>query len=68
MERILIGKKGKDIEPGYVWVPYIIQTSPVVIDSNFNTTSIKSRYGVIETKPQIRSRKIKNILKKYEHG
>jgi hypothetical protein len=67
MDRILIGKKGKDIEPGYIWVPYIIMDSPVTIDSNFNTSSIKSRYGVVETVPQKRSKKIKNILEKYEH-
>jgi len=65
MEKILIGKKGKDIiNPGYVWVPYIIENKPVLIDSNFNpSSSIKNRYGgVVETVPQKRSKKIKKIL------
>jgi hypothetical protein len=66
MDRVLIGKKTKSIEPGYVWVPYIIQDLPVIIDSGFNSSSsIKSRYGVAETVPQKRSKKIKNILEKY---
>jgi hypothetical protein len=64
MDRILIGKKTKNIEPGYVWVPYIIEESvPIVVDSNFNPSlSLKNRYGVLETKQQRRSKKIKKIL------
>jgi len=63
MDKILIGKKGKDIEPGYVWVPYILESKTVVVDSNFSPKmSLRSRYGVTETKPQKRSRKIKSIL------
>ncbi len=64
MDKILIGRKGKDIEPGYVWVPYIIlESKTVVMDSNFSPKmSLRSRYGVTETKPQKRSRKIKSIL------
>jgi len=64
MYKILIGRKGKDIEPGYVWVPYILaESKPVVMDSNFSPKmSLRSRYGVTETKPQKRSRKIKSIL------
>lgn len=64
MDKILIGRKGKDIEPGYIWVPYIISSSKtVVMDSNFSPKmSLRSRYGVTETKPQKRSRKIKSIL------
>ena len=64
MDKILIGRKGKDIEPGYVWVPYIIlESKTVVVDSNFSPKmSLRSRYGVTETKPQKRSRKIKSIL------
>ena len=64
MDRILIGKKGKNIEPGYVWVPYIIEESvPIVVDSNFNPSlSLKNRYGVLETKKERRSKKIKKIL------
>jgi len=64
MDRVLIGKKGKGIEPGYVWAPYIIKESePIVIDSNFNPKSVlKSRYGILETKQQRRSKKIKKVL------
>jgi hypothetical protein len=63
MDRILIGKKGKDIEPGYVWVPYIIKESdPILVDSNFNPKMSLSRYGVTETKQQRRSKKIKKVL------
>jgi len=63
MDKILIGRKGKDIEPGYVWVPYILESKTVVVDSNFSPKmSLRSRYGVTETKPQKRSRKIKSIL------
>jgi hypothetical protein len=63
MDKILIGRKGKDIEPGYVWVPYILESKTVVMDSNFSPKmSLRSRYGVTETKPQKRSRKIKSIL------
>ena len=63
MDKILIGRKGKDIEPGYVWVPYILESKPVVMDSNFSSKmSLRSRYGVTETKPQKRSIKIKSIL------
>ena len=64
MDKILIGRKGKDIEPGYVWVPYIIlESKTVVMDSNFSPKmSLRSRYGVTETNPQKRSRKIKSIL------
>jgi len=57
-----IGKKTKSIEPGYIWLPYIIMVSPVTIDSSFTSSSIKSRYGVLETKQQRRSKKIKKIL------
>jgi hypothetical protein len=66
MDKILIGRKGKDIESGYVWVPYIIlESKTVVMDSNFSPKmSLRSRYGVTETKPQKRSRKIKSILER----
>jgi hypothetical protein len=57
MDKILIGRKGKDIEPGYVWAPYILAESKPVVKM-----SLRSRYGVTETKPQKRSRKIKSIL------
>jgi len=33
---IKIGKKGKDIEPGYVWVPYIM-TYDIVSVPGFST-------------------------------
>jgi len=64
MDKILIGRKGKDIEPGYVCVPYIIlESKTVVMDSNFSPKmSLKSRYGVLETKQQKRSKKIKKVL------
>jgi len=59
MDKILIGRKGKDIEPGYIWAPYILaESKPVVVDG-YNLYK-KSRF--YESIPQKRSRKIKSIL------
>ena len=55
----LIGKKGKDIEPGYVWAPYIM-TYDVVSTPGFPNAKMASRYQ----NPKIK--KIKKILEKIE--
>ena len=56
---IKIGKKGKDIEPGYVWVPYIY-IYDVVSSPGFPNAKMLSRYK----NPKIE--KIKKILEKIE--
>lgn len=53
----LIGKKGKDIEPGYVWAPYIM-TYDVVSVPGFPTMGSRYKNPKIE--------KIKKILEKIE--
>ena len=55
----LIGKKGKNVEPGYVWVPYIM-TYDVVSTTGFPNAKMTSRYQ----NPKIK--KIKKILEKIE--
>lgn len=61
----LIGKKGKGLEPGYVWVPYLIEDKPVIVDSNFSPKmTLSSRYSSIIVNPKIE--KIKKILEKIE--
>lgn len=64
MDKVLIGKKSSSINQGYVFAPYIlIESIPIDVGSNFNPKSLRSsRYGIIETKQQKRSRKIKSIL------
>ena len=49
MEKYQIGKKSSDLEPGYVYLPYILMT----------TTPIISGYG---SKNIIRKRKINKIF------
>lgn len=61
----LIGKKGKGLEPGYVWVPYLIEDKPVIVDSNFSPKmTLSSRYSSTIVNPKIE--KIKKILEKIE--
>jgi hypothetical protein len=61
----LIGKKGKGLEPGYVWVPYLIEDKPVIVDSNFSPKmTLSSRYSSTIVSPKIE--KIKKILEKIE--
>lgn len=50
MEKIQIGNKSSDLEPGYVWAPYIpmTTTNPVIVGSSF--------------KSRIRKRKINKIF------
>jgi len=55
----LIGKKGENLEPGYVWAPYIT-TYDVVSSPGFNSASMLSRYQ----NPKIK--KIKKILENIE--
>ena len=55
----LIGKKGKNVEPGYVWAPYIM-TYDVVSTPGFTNAKMASRYQ----NPKIK--KIKKILEKIE--
>ena len=55
----LIGKKGSNLNPGYVWAPYIMVDKPAIVESNFNPAmSISSRYSSI-----IINTKIKKIKK-----
>ena len=62
----LIGKKGSNLNPGYVWVPYIIVDNPVILDSNFSPKmSLSNRYSsTIMINPKIK--KIKKILENIE--
>ena len=55
----LIGKKGKNVEPGYVWAPYIM-TYDVVSTPGFTNAKMASRYQ----NPKIK--KIKKILERIE--
>jgi len=56
---IEIGKKSKDLESGYVWVPYIISYD-VVASPGFSGASMISRYQNTKIK------KIKKILENIE--
>jgi hypothetical protein len=52
-------------DPGYIWVPYIMQETVQVIDSNFNPKMLKnSRYSVvaIKTRQERRIEKIDKII------
>jgi hypothetical protein len=62
----LIGKKGNNINSGYVFAPYImVDNISEVIDSNFSPTKvISSRYSSVIINPKID--KIKKILEKIE--
>ena len=61
----LIGKKGSNLNPGYVWAPYIIVDKPAIVESNFNPAmSISSRYSSTIINPKIK--KIKKILENIE--
>ena len=61
----LIGKKGSNLNPGYVWAPYIIVNKPAIVESNFNPAmSISSRYSSIIINTKIK--KIKKILENIE--
>ena len=61
----LIGKKGSNLNPGYVWAPYIIVDKPAIIESNFNPAmSISSTYSSTMINPKIK--KIKKILENIE--
>jgi hypothetical protein len=55
----LIGKKGENLEPGYVWAPYIMVTD-IVSSPGFPSATMRSRYK----NPKIE--KIKKILEKIE--
>ena len=65
----LIGKKGSNLNPGYVWVPYIMVNKPAIVESNFNPAmSISSRYSStnIQTMINTKIKKIKKILENIE--
>jgi hypothetical protein len=52
-------------DQGYIWVPYIMQETVQVIDSNFNPKMLKnSRYSVvaIKTRQERRIEKIDKII------
>jgi hypothetical protein len=55
----LIGKKGNNLEPGYVWVPYIVSYDVVSVPG-FSGAKMSSRYK----NPKVE--KIKKILEKIE--
>lgn len=55
----IIGRKGKEVEPGYVWAPYIA-IYDVVSSPGFPNAKMASRYK----NPKIE--KIKKILEKIE--
>jgi hypothetical protein len=62
----LIGKKANNLNPGYVFAPYImVDNIPEVLDSNFSPKKIiSSRYSTPIVNPKID--KIKKILEKIE--
>lgn len=61
----LIGKKGRGLEPGYVWVPYLIEDKPVIVESKFSPKmTLSSRYSSTIVNPKIE--KIKKILERIE--
>ena len=61
----LIGKKGSNLNPGYIFAPYIIVDKPAIVESNFNPAiSISSRYSSTMINPKIK--KIKKILDNIE--
>ena len=65
----LIGKKGSNLNPGYVWAPYIMVDKPAIVESNFNPSiSISSRYSStnIQTMINTKIKKIKKILENIE--
>lgn len=66
----LIGKKGKGLEPGYVWLPYImVVDKPATVESNFSPKmALSSRYSSIIVNPIVNPKieKIKKILEKIE--
>jgi len=63
--------KSSTNNPGIVWLPYTIQAMAATWSGTPNLSkSITSRYSIvtIETKNEIRKRKIKNILKEENHS
>jgi hypothetical protein len=57
---IKIGEKSKDLEQGYVWVPYIVNSIDIVSATGFSGAKMTSRYK----NPKVE--KIKKILEKIE--
>ena len=58
---MIIGKKEKGLDPGYVWSPYIISyATPIVSYYPFG----KSRFH--ESIQEKRYKKIKKLLERYE--
>ena len=44
--RIILGSKGQDfLNPGYLWVPYIISTDVAVVDDFSPNINFTSRYA-----------------------
>ena len=62
----LIGKKGSNLEPGYVWLPYIMVDKPIeIVESNFNPLRGQAtRYSSAMRNSKIK--KIKKILENIE--
>jgi hypothetical protein len=47
-QKIQIGKKSSDLEPGYVWAPYIpMTTSQVIVEYGSKNTSRKRKINKI---------------------
>ena len=65
----LIGKKGSNLNPGYVWVGLSTIIYGAIVESNFNPAmSISSRYSStnIQTMINPKIKKIKKILENIE--
>ena len=72
---MMLGKKSNNLQPGYVWMPYIpVETVSTVNSGNFNPKlGLKSRYSVTTVNPNfygyirtinlIRKMKIEKIFK-----
>ena len=62
---MLIGKKGNN--PGIVYAPYIINTTPEIVESNFSPRmTLKSRYSTTTWRRKSRIEKIYKIEKPTE--
>jgi hypothetical protein len=47
-QKVKIGKKSSDLEPGYVWAPYIpMVTSATVVEYGYKNTSRKRKINKI---------------------
>lgn len=48
MEKIQIGKKSSNLEPGYVWAPYIpMTTNTIIVDGSFKSITRRGKINKI---------------------